>query len=129
MCTTAYYYTTMSCRYLSEESLEVQVWSSLVRRKHSEGPRPLAEDNLLGSAFVPLSDILSKETISGSFPLFKAGVDSLGAQTIHVEIHRTVLSNEPSAQPTTDTLPVQEDSCIEVLVCGCMGACNHLEFI
>ena len=117
MCTTAYY---TACRYLSEESLEVQVWSSLVRRKQSEGPRPLAEDSLLGSAFVPLSDILSKESISGSFPLFKAGVDSLGAQTVHVEIHRTLLSNEPSAQPTTDTLLAQEDSCIEVLVCDCM---------
>lgn len=127
MCTTAYYTT---CRYLSEESLEVQMWSSLVRRKQNEGPRPLAEDSLLGSAFVPLSDILSKESISGSFPLFKAGVDSLGAQTVHVEIHRTVLSNEPSAQHTIDTLLAQEDSRIEVLVCGYIhGVCNHLELI
>jgi hypothetical protein len=102
-------------RYLSEESLEVQVWSSLVRRKQSEGPRPLAEDTLLGSAFVPLSDVLLRESISGSFPLFKAGVDSLAAQTVHVEIHRTVLSSESSAQPT---IPAQEENCIEVLVCG-----------
>lgn len=93
------------------------MWASLVKRKQSEGP---AEDALLGSAYVPLSDILSQESISGSFPLFKAGVDSLGAQSVHVEIHRTALSNEPSAQPT-DTLAQEDNGCIEVLV----GARTH----
>ena len=106
----------IKCRYLSEESIEVQVWSSLVKRRQSDGPRPWAEDTLLGSAYVPLSGILSQESVSGSFPLFKAGVDSLGAQSVHVEIHRTVLSSEPSAQ-FADML-AQEDSCIEVLVGG-----------
>lgn len=117
MCTTAYNNNYITYRYLSEESLEVQVWASLVKRKQSEGP---AEDALLGSAYVPLSDILSQESISGSFPLFKAGVDSLGAQSVHVEIHRTALSNEPSAQPT-DTLAQEDNGCIEVLV----GARTH----
>ena len=113
MCTIIY-----DCRYLSEESLEVQVWASLVKRKQSEGPRPLSEDTLLGSAYVPLSEILSQESLSGSFPLFKAGVDSLGAQTIHIEIHRTVPSNEPPAQPT-DAVAL-EGGRIEVLVGGRM---------
>ena len=100
------------------------MWASLVKRRQSEGPRPLAEDTLLGSVYIPLSGIINIESISGSFPLFKAGVDSLGAQSVHVEIHRAVLSNEATAQPT-DAL-AQEDSCIEVLV---GGACDHLEFI
>ena len=108
-------------RYLSEENLEVQVWASLVKRRQSEGPRPLAEDALLGSAYVPLSDILSRESISGSFPLFKAGVDSLGAQSVHVDIHRTALSNEPSAQPT-DVLAQEDNDCIETLVGARMHA-------
>lgn len=107
-----------NCRYLSEESLEVQVWASLVKRRQKEAPRPLAEDTLLGSAYVPLSNIISRESISGLFPLFKAGVDSLGAQSVHVEIRRNVPSIESTAQ-STDAL-AQEDNCIEVLVGGYM---------
>ena len=104
----------LNIRYLSEESLEVQVWVSLTKRKLSEGPRPLAEDTLLGSAYVALNDIIHRENISGAFPLFKAGVDSLGVQSVHVEIHRMFLSNEATPHPP-DTL-AHQDSCIEVLV-------------
>ena len=93
--------------------MEVQVWTSVTkRRKHIGGQRPLADDTLLGSAYILLSDLISAESIGGSYPLFKAGVDRLGGQTIHVEIHRTVLSEAtPTLEPLTDT-----GSCIEVLV-------------
>ena len=96
--------------------MEVQVWVSLTKRQLSEGPRPLAEDTLLGSAYVPLSDIISNESISGDFPLFKAGIDQLGGRSIHVELHKTVPSSRGSPPRPLDSL-LQRDSCMEVLVC------------
>lgn len=96
--------------------MEVQLWASLTKRRLSERPRPLAEDTLLGSAYVPLSDIISNERISGDFHLFKAGVDQLGGLSLHMELKRTVLSSKGSHSRPVDSLP-QRDSCIEVLVC------------
>ena len=96
--------------------MEVQVWASLTKRCFSEGPRPLAEDTLLGSAYIPLNDIISNESISGDFPLFKAGVDQLGGLSLHVELKRTVLSNKGSPPRPMDSLP-QRDSCMDILVC------------
>ena len=101
------------CRYLSEEVLEVQVWSTLTK---SGAQRPLAEDTLLGSAHILLSDVISGDSISGSYLLFKAGVDRLGGQTVHVEVHKTVLHRGRDATPTHEPFD-DTGGCIEVLVC------------
>ena len=93
------------------------MWASLVKRRLCEGPGPLPEDSLLGSAYLPLIDLLDKEIIGGSLPLFKAEVDSLGGQSLHVEIQRMDLSNEATPTQPADYL-AQQDSCIEVLVGG-----------
>lgn len=94
--------------------MEVQVWASLTRGQlREEGPRPLAEDVLIGSACVPLNDVINKETIRGDFPLFKAGVDRLGGQSLHVEIHRDVVSDEATPQPALDN---EDDGYIDILV-------------
>ena len=109
-----------TCRYLLEECLEVQVWASVIKRgKHSGSQRPLADDTLIGSAYILLSDLISAESIGGSYPLFKAGVDCLGGQTIHMEIRKTILSG---TTPTHESL-AHTGSCVEVLVCSmyCTG--------
>jgi len=55
------------CRYLNEESLEIQVWGGVVSRwtkSEAEG-RPCAEDKLLGLAYVPLGKLLGHWDRSG----------------------------------------------------------------
>ena len=91
------------------------------RGKHSGSQRPLTDDTLLGSAYILLSDLISGESIGGTYPLFKAVVDRLGGQTIHVEIHKTVLSEAtPTHKPLTDV-----GSCIEVLVSSSLVSRFH----
>lgn len=41
------------CRYLNEDVLEIEVWSSVTCRQLNEG-RPNTEDTLLGTAYVSL---------------------------------------------------------------------------
>lgn len=55
------------CRYLNEESLEIQVWGGVVtgRRKSGAEGRPRAEDTLLGLAYVPLGELLGHWDESG----------------------------------------------------------------
>ena len=92
------------------------MWASLTKEKRlSKGPRPFAEDTLLGSAYIPLSDVVKQESVGGSYPLFKAGVDSLGGQTLHVEIHKMILSDEGTSPQ--DPLAHRNSCCIEILVC------------
>lgn len=93
--------------------MEVQVWASLTKRQHSESPRPSAEDTLLGSAYIPLNDIIISEDLGGDFPLFKAGVDRLGGQSLHVAIRRTVLPSEGAPLRPVDA----RVNCMEILVC------------
>lgn len=67
--------------YLREEKLEIQIW--LTHSTTSKQSRPSDADKLLGSCCVELSSISEwrkEQHISGSFPMFKAGVDSLGGQ-------------------------------------------------
>ena len=49
------------CRYLKEEQLEIQVWLSASSKLSSV--RPSSADVLFGSCFVPLSDLLSADSV------------------------------------------------------------------
>ena len=93
--------------------MEVQLWTSLSKRQLREGPTPLAEDTLIGSAYVPLSDVIGGESVGGEFPLFKAGVDRLGGQSLNIEILKMVLPDDESTPQTAEGDGV---SCMEVLV-------------
>lgn len=44
------------CRYLNEDTLEIEVWSSVSSRQLNEA-RPSSEDTLLGTAHVSLSTL------------------------------------------------------------------------
>lgn len=44
------------CRYLNEDALEIEVWSSVSSRQLNEA-RPSSEDTLLGTAHVSLSTL------------------------------------------------------------------------
>ena len=89
------------------------MWTCLTKRQLREGPRPTAEDTLIGSTYIPLSDVIGGDNISGEFPLFKAGVDRLGSQSVNVKVHKTIL---PDGEATPQSAVEDEESCLEVLV-------------
>ncbi|XP_077975258.1 C2 domain-containing protein 3-like isoform X1 [Styela clava] len=98
--------------YLREEKLELQIW--LTRTKGAKKSRPLDSDKLLGSCFIDLctiADLQREQHISGSFDLFKAGIDDLGSGQMRVYI-----STRPGdvVDPIPDPIKrqsISEDDC------------------
>ena len=75
--------------YLQEERLELQVWQT--KSKSTVPVIPSAEDNLLGTACVNLHEMCGfyeyqEPQIAGVYPLFRAGVTSLGGNCVEIEI-------------------------------------------
>ena len=75
--------------YLQEERLELQVWQT--KSKSAVSVIPNAEDNLLGTACVNLHEMCGfyeyqEPQIAGVYPLFRAGVTSLGGSCVEIEI-------------------------------------------
>ncbi|XP_031563486.1 C2 domain-containing protein 3-like [Actinia tenebrosa] len=79
--------------YLKEEQLEVQVWlKGQSPNNKGTASLPGQRDKLIGSAFIKLSSLVTKglhhpqTSFSGTFPLFKAGVDAVDGACVHVQI-------------------------------------------
>lgn len=53
--------------------------------------------------------ILTVSSCSDYYPLFKPGVDSLGSQMVHIEVKRTIVTQETATQE-------REEGSIEILV-------------
>ena len=64
-----YCYYVHACRYVGEDSMEVEVWSCPTSRRPSEGSDsgPGSDDTLLGTVSISLQALSSKDTIRQAF--------------------------------------------------------------
>lgn len=96
--------------YLREEKMEIQIW--LTYSTTSKESRPSDADKLLGSCYVELSSISEFEKeqhISGSFPMFKAGLDSLGGKLrVYVSMKPGELP-DPIADPQPESVSITNE--------------------
>ena len=76
--------------YLQEERFEVQIWLTNTKSKVPV-TKPNIDDFLIGNAYVNLFEMCGfreyqEPQLSGVFPLFKPGVNSLGGSCLEIEI-------------------------------------------
>ena len=98
--------------YLQEERFELQIWQTIA--KSSISVKPSVDDNLIGTAYVNLYEMcgfrdFQEPQLAGVYPLFKAGVSSLGGNCAEIEIAIHQPTQMDLIENSTDT-PLQDRS-------------------
>ena len=95
--------------YLQEERFELQIWQT--NAKSSISVKPSVDDNLIGTAYVNLYEMcgfrdFQEPQLAGVYPLFKAGVSTLGGNCAEIEIS----IHQPTQMENSAALSVQDKS-------------------